>query len=472
MAVDTKQIQWEQNFKTWQLMRDVLSSNVAKYVPMLEGQTKEEWQAYTARPAFFNATQRTSDALLGLIFSKHAELTDNAELQKIYDNITLDDDTIEDFAKAITKEVLAVGRGGVLIDMPSIDRSQFSASQIEAMNLRAYARLYKAENIINWRYTNVNGIQYLSLLVLEETFEYQGNDEFSVEIGTRWRVLDLFEGRYRQRIYVKQKDTTSLEAEILPMANGKPITYIPFVFFGVNELKGNVETPPLLDLAKVNLSHFKNDVDLEHGAHFTALPTPCISGYNADPSAPAIKIGSTAFLTFNDPNAKAYYMEFSGDGLNTIQNIIALKEKRMAVLGARLLLDEKKTAEATETVAMRSSGERAVLINIAITISSGMKRVLQIIAEWENIKQEIVYNLNTDYNLSTLDAQLLAQIMAGVQSSTIPLQVLYHNMKEGELIPDDMDYETYQSNIETATPQMSVNTNTRVSQALKDKLGV
>lgn len=462
MAVDSKHINYTNNLANWQLMRDVLSSNVAKYVPMLEGQTKDEWQAYTSRPAFFNATQRTLDALLGLIFSKQAELTDSTELQKIYNNITLDDDTIEDFSKTITKEILAVGRCGVLIDMPSIDRSQFSASQIEAMNLRAYARLYKAENIINWRYTNVNGIQYLSLLVLEETFEYQGNDEFSVEIGTRWRVLDLFEGRYRQRIYVKQKDTTSLEAEILPVANGKPISYIPFVFFGVNELKGSVEMPPLLDLAKVNLSHFKNDVDLEHGAHFTALPTPCISGYNAGPSAPAIKIGSTSFLTFSDPSAKAYYMEFSGDGLNTIQNIIALKEKRMAVLGARLLLDEKKTAEATETVAMRSSGERAVLINIALTISSGMKKVLEIIAELENIKQEIVYNLNTDYNLNTIDAQLLAQIMAGVQSGTIPMEVLYHNMKNGELIPDDMDYETYQSNIETAPPALSVNARTIV----------
>ena len=154
-------------------------------------------------------------------------------------------------------------------------------------------------------------------------------------------------------------------------------------------------------------------------------------------------------------------MEFSGDGLGTIQNIIALKEKRMAVLGARLLLDEKKTAEATETVAMRSSGERAVLINIALTLSSGLKKVLSIIAEWENINQEIVYNLNTDYNLSTMDAQLLAQIMAGVQGGTIPPQVLYHNMKNGELIPDEMDYEMFQANIETATPQLSVKTLTK-----------
>jgi hypothetical protein len=469
MAVNNKHIQYTSNKDDWQMMRDVISSNVGGYVPKLEGQSTAEFEAYVARPAFFNATTRTLDALLGLIYSKEPEITDSTELNRIYENITLDDDTLEDFSKMVSKEVLSVGRCGVLIDMPSIDRSQFSASQIESMNLRTYARLYKTENIINWRYTNVNGIQYLSLLVLEESFEYQDGDEFTTKIGTQWRVLDLFEGRYRQRIYIQNNKDIIFSGEVLPVANGNPISYIPFVFFGVNELKGIVEAPPLLDLAKVNLSHFKNDVDLEHGAHFTALPTPCISGYSADANAPAIKIGSTSFLTFDNPQAKAYYLEFTGGGLTTIQSIIASKEKRMAVLGARLLLDEKKTAEATETVAMRSSGERAVLVNISKTISSGIKKVLEIIAEWENIKQEIVYNLNTDYNLNTIDPQLLAQIMGGVQSGTIPMEVLFHNMKEGELIPDDMDFETYQSNIETATPQMSVSSNTK---ALMTKLGM
>lgn len=457
MSVNTQHKDYQANLSTWKLMRDVISSNVTSYVPKLEGQSTDEFKAYVNRPAFFNATSRTLEALLGLIFSKPAEVTDSTELNKIYENITLDDDTLEDFSKSIAKEVLTVGRCGVLVDLPSIDRSQFSASQIEAMNLRAYARLYTTENIINWRYETVNGINFLSLVVLQETYEYINGDEFSVETGTRWRVLDLVEGRYRQRIYTQNKDSSfSFDAEYYPVANGKPITYIPFTFFGVNELKGKIEQPPLLDMAKVNISHFKNDVDLEHGAHFTALPTPCISGYSGQQNE-VIKIGSSSFLTFDNPQAKAYYMEFSGDGLGTIQDIIALKEKRMAVLGARLLLDEKKTAEATETVAMRSSGERAVLINIALTLSSGLKKVLSIIAEWENIKQEIVYNLNTDYNLSTMDAQLLAQIIAGVQGGTIPPQVLYHNMKNGELIPDEMDYEMFQANIETATPQLSVN---------------
>ena len=162
---------------------------------------KKEFKAYVNRPSFFNATSRTLEALLGLIFSKNAEVTDSPELNKIYESITLDDDTLEDFAKSIAKDVLTVGRCGVLVDLPSIDRSQFSASQIEAMNLRAYARLYTTENVINWRYETVNGINFLSLVVLQETYEYINGDEFSVDVGTRWRVLDLVEGRYRQRIY-------------------------------------------------------------------------------------------------------------------------------------------------------------------------------------------------------------------------------------------------------------------------------
>ena len=70
MSVNTQHAQYKSNLSTWKLMRDVISSNVTSYVPKLEGQSQEEFKAYVNRPAFFNATSRTLEALLGLIFSK------------------------------------------------------------------------------------------------------------------------------------------------------------------------------------------------------------------------------------------------------------------------------------------------------------------------------------------------------------------------------------------------------------------
>ena len=103
---------------------------------------------------------------------------------------------------------------------------------------------------------------------------------------------------------------------------------------------------------------------------------------------------------------------------------------------------------------------------------------MQIIAEWENVSGEVIYNLNTDYNLNTMDAQLLAQLMAGVQGGTIPASVLFYNMQQGELIEEGMEYEEFQAGIETAPPTLSVtngkttDTNTSLLSTLRAKLGV
>lgn len=461
MSVQNKHKQYVKFSSKWKKVRDCIEGEVKEYVPRLSGQNNDEFKAYVERPSFFNATSRTLDTLSGLIHSKKAEITIPSTLNKTKENITLEDDTLEDFSKQLTEEVLAVGRVGILVDMPNIDRSQFSQAQAEAMNLRPYSRIYKAESIINWDSITVNGISTLSLVVLEEHYTAPTDDEFTKEDKIRYRVLDLFEGVYRQRIFeVVNKEYTQV-GEVVPNVKQNNINYIPFIFIGGKDLKTDCDKPPLMDLVEVNISHFKNEVDLEHGCHFTALPTPYISGYQGDKNE-VIKIGSTNILTFSDPSAKAAYLEFNGNGLGTLENRAATKEKRMAVLGARLLLDEKKTAEATETVAMRSSGERSVLMNIATNISSGVTKILEIIAEWEGIKQSVIYNLNTDYNLNTMDAQLLAQLMAGVQGGTIPAKVLFYNMQQGELIEEGMDLEEFQAGIETAPPQMSVNARTTV----------
>ena len=77
-----------------------------------------------------------------------------------------------------------------------------------------------------------------------------------------------------------------------------------------------------------------------------------------------------------------------------------------------------------------------------------------------------------------MDAQLLAQLMAGVQGGTIPASVLFYNMQQGELIEEGMDFEEFQAGIETAAPTLSVkdgktaDTNTSLLSTLRAKLGV
>ena len=459
MAVNEKHPEYLKNLTKWQLMRDALAGEVAKekYVPKLSDQEAEEYSAYVGRAEFYNATARTQVALTGLLFAKPPKVELPEALKTIGENISLDDDSLEALAKNIADECLSVGRCGVLVDLPSVEKSDYSKLEAERLNLRAYATLYKAENIINWKTTKINGSNVTSLVVLAETYAEPTNDEFVEKIKTRYRVLDLHDGYYRQRVFSETKaGNFEVVSEIYPSANGQKLEYLPFTFFNVNDLKTSVEKPPLLDLAKVNISHFRSEVDLEHGTHFTALPTPYVTGYQGE-SSEKLKIGSTAVWVINDPSAKVGFLEFSGAGLSTLENRIAVKEKRMSILGARLLLDEKKTAEATETLQMRKSGENAVLTSVASTISEGIVSFLKDIAFFENIVGEnLIYEINTDYNLTMIEPQLLAQIIAGIQSRDIPNEVLYDALLKGELMPKTIQsYEDYQAKLEQAAPQVT-----------------
>lgn len=459
MAVNAKHPEYSKNLTKWQLMRDALAGEVAKekYVPKLSDQEAEEYSAYVGRAEFYNATARTQVALTGLLFAKPPKVELPEVLKTIAENVSLDDDTLEALAKNIADECLSVGRCGVLVDLPSVEKADYSKLEAERLNLRAYATLYKAENIINWKTTKINGSNVTSLVVLAETYAEPTDDEFVDKIKTRYRVLDLHEGYYRQRVFSETKaGNFEVVSEIYPSANGRKLEYLPFTFFNVNDLKTSVEKPPLLDLAKVNISHFRSEVDLEHGTHFTALPTPYVTGYQGETEG-KLKIGSTAVWAINSPDAKVGFLEFSGAGLSTLENRIAVKEKRMSILGARLLLDEKKTAEATETLQMRKSGENAVLTSVASTISEGIVSFLKDIAFFENIAGEnLIYEINTDYNLTMIEPQLLAQIIAGIQSGDIPNEVLYDALLKGELMPETIQsYEDYQAKLEQAAPQVT-----------------
>jgi hypothetical protein len=88
-----------------------------------------------------------------------------------------------------------------------------------------------------------------------------------------------------------------------------------------------MQDPPILDLVNLNLAHYLINADYQHGCHFTGLPTPVVSGYEAKENE-KLYIGSAVAWVFPNPEAKATYLEFTGQGLG------ALGEKPRSQRGA------------------------------------------------------------------------------------------------------------------------------------------
>ena len=446
MSVDTKNSEYNKYYETWERCehaaqgQDEIHEYGVKFLPRLSGQTDQEYYAYKQRALYFNATARTIDGLTGMLFMKPETIEAPAAMDSIIADVTTSGLSLHQFAEMVAEHVITIGRCGVLVDYPSIT-SAITLAQAQAQGSRPYATLYDAESIINWKTGRINNVQHLTLVVLEEEYEIEG-DEFESKCEPQWRVLDLIEGFYRQRLFRKdKKGAFVLTEELYPQTNGALLTKIPFEFFGVRDNSPSIDKPPLLDLIDVNLSHYRTTADYEHGLHFTGLPTPVVTGYYSDDQSAQLKIGSGTAWLLPDPQSKAFYLEFTGQGLGELREALRAKETMMAVLGARILAPEKRAAEAAQTASIHRSSENSVLASIAQSISIGLTNVMVLLRDWSGTAGDVSVELNRDFIPNSMSAQDVDSLVKSWQSGAISHQTLFSNLVSGDVIAQDISFD-------------------------------
>jgi len=422
-----------------------------KYLPKLAGELPEDYEKRKNRTSFFNATWRTIAALRGMLLRKPPTVETPAAIEPYLDDVDMAGTSLYAFAQDVIEDCLITGRIGVLVDHPPAPDTGMTVAQAEAYGMRPKLCAYDADEIINWKMSRINNAMQLSLVVLEESAPLQG-DEFAHECEDRYRVLDLIDGVYRQRVFrINERGDDELIEEFHPMMNGKTMGFIPFVFIGADESGADCEVPPLMDLVDMNLKHYAVSADYEHACHYSGLPTLFVTGHCPNDTDPAIYIGGPSANCLPDPQAKAYFVETQGD-FPALRTNLEDKKAQMAVLGARMLEGQHKGVESAETVARRTSGEQSLLSAMAMTISGGIERCLEIMAMWSNAPGTVRFELNRDFTPVGMTFQDLSARVAAWQSGAISHQELYAQLVQGEVIAQDATFEEMQAQIGDTAP--------------------
>jgi len=479
----------------WNRARDVMAGEDAikaagiRYLSKLDSQTEEEYSAYKSRASFFNATARTAEVYLGLIFRRPPFIKlpdDSSALAKAMEEFVNDTDMLGSplpaYAKSVVNEIITVGRAGTLIDWE------------DTVENRVYASLYRAEQIINWRVERINGRNVPTMVVLAESNvdlatgkTTENEDEFVHEATEQIRVLklvpagssgepldaargpralpgkrdyecvveiwrsnvDLAKGQ-KPKVGLPKgssgKDKWELAETRTPKRLGKPLPMIPFVFHGSQHSLPAIEKLPLADIITVNLDHYRLDADYKHGVHFTALPTAWVSGF--DKSA-TLRIGaSTAWVT-DTPGATAGFLEFKGQGLETFERAMNRDERLMAVLGSRLLEDQKKVGETATAIELRQSGENSILGNIALNVGASLTQVMRWAYWWNSTEampdditnEQVLIELNTDFSTKGLASQDIQAIVGAWQAGAISRDTMTELFRRGEVLPEGRSME-------------------------------
>lgn len=487
MPVDTKHPEYTKWLPRWQRCRDVAEGEDAvkeagtQYLPKLPGQSDKDYADYKKRALFFPATGRTVQGLRGLVFRKAPVSELPPKIAELAKDITQAGQSLEELAKHTTDEVITTARMGLLVEFPAPPEAEGELSQQDAerLGLRPYLAVYRPEDVINWRTERIGSAVVLSLVVLREDAPAPGRDAFSHDTEERLRVLDLVSTAsgvdssadssaivYRQREFRKAeaKGTDGGPAEewqqvgpdVYPRMNGAPISYIPFRFVDPVDGTPAVKKPPILDLVNMNLSHYFTGAELEHGRLFAGSPTPVFCGtfLSEDGSDVAeVKLGAAEGVHLA-AGGEAKYLEFTGQGLQSLETADHDKREMMAILGARILAPERRAVEAAETAAIHRASENSVLADIAGSVSSALTWCLEVMRDWLGESGEIVYELNTDYFPVPISGADLQAVVGAWQGGAMAYPDLVRVLKRGEVIDEDRSAEDILADIAAEGPRL------------------
>lgn len=299
MPIDTPHPEYESMSERWRRCRDCAAGSDAvkdagtTYLPRPEGMDRlgNSYDSYKSRALFYNSFSRTVDGLAGMVFQKSPDVSVPPRFEKWLEDVTSTDQSMVGVALDVVREILVVGRCGLLVDW----------SNTGATGNDPYIVPIFAENLVSWHTESRGGNNILTRAVIRETvMEIDPDDESKIKLGARYRELALSkEGVYRVRIWTRLPrshvistvgDVWEPTVWIVPQRLDEPLGFIPLTIVNAASLGAPISRPPLLDLADVNLSHYRTSADREHSLFWVSQPTAWTAGATGDNP---LRIGSS-----------------------------------------------------------------------------------------------------------------------------------------------------------------------------------
>ena len=405
----------------------VVKEKGGRYTPPLDGHNSDQHTKYVAFGILYNALSRTRQGLKGAILRKPIDIQFPESQKKILDDIMQNGASFNDLTRDICDAVLGYGNVGALVD---IDEKE-----------QPYVSLYDAPNILKASKTGDKQEVLLKEMIARPKVD--APDE--MELIEQRRKLKLVNGALVVTVYQKNNDTSDddftpiastpkIPNPRMPKYKGKLLDFIPFTFFGASSNVPEPSRPPLLDLLNILKGHWRLTVAYQYGLHFAALPTPCFAGFEFK-EGQKISLGPGAVHFSADPGAKSWFMQTGGQGLADIEKGLDRLEKQMAIVGARLLEEQRSGVEAAETVRLRSSGDSATLADVAGNIENGLTDVLKNIGFWLGvIEADCQVAVNKDFVSSRLSPQDITALLQAVQAGKMSEETFIWNLQQGEVL--------------------------------------
>lgn len=429
MSVSTPHPDYQAFSIDWRTMRDAIEGADAvrargtEYLPMPSGfkaqpdQGLAMYKAYGTRAQFPDLLNPAIGAMVGVIHQSEFQITLPDSMDWLWEEATQDGMSLEAFHRRITRELLEVGRYGLLVEAPAEGGDPYLAG-------------YTAEAIINWSPER-------DMFVLDESGRVR--DGFAWKDEKRFRALLLEDGRYVQREYVGAEIETG--RDVTPTARGaRALPDIPFVVMSARDVTVEPERPPLIGVARAALAIYRLDADYRHQLYMSGQETLVIVNGDA-PEA----VGAGVVLAMQGGEGvtpDAFYVGPSGTGIDAHRT--AIEDDRIAAgkAGAQLFDDTQRTQESGDARKLRFSAETASLISIAQASAAGLEKALRFMAQMVGANEnDVVVKPPANLLTTPMSPQDIAAITQAWKDGVLSYETIYSVLQRGQVASIERDAE-------------------------------
>lgn len=435
-SVKTPHRQYQYHCDKWQRIRHAISGDLVRYlrdVGSIESDRKygdARQVAYEDGAICYNFTKRTLSGMVGAVMRKNPEQIIPDSMEYLLKNCDGSGVGLWQHAQDTLMEVDSIGRGGLLVDAPDVQAA--TMAEQNAGKLNPVIAFYTAENIINWKLERKGSSNALVMVVLREELEYVEDDnEFVVKYGHQYRVLDIVDGKYRQRLFKFSEGGGEVErvVDIYPQLGNVPVDEIPFTFIGASNNDSTIDDAPLLPLVDLQIGHFRNSADSEENTFVTGQVMLTISpGDSMTPQVwqeqnpDGVKFGARCGINLGSGGSASLLQASASTAAR--QGMLD-KEQQAIQIGAQLITPTQQIT--AESARLQRGADTSVMATISNNVSEAYTRALKWVAGMMRIPEgtEIEFKLNTEFFLQQMTAQDRAAWMADINAGYLPVTAYY-----------------------------------------------
>lgn len=377
-----------------------------KYLPKEPAEEQEDYQARRDRSTLTNVFKKTINGYAGRIFDEPARIDSAPAFAGFVENVDYEGRDFHRFVYDLSRYTLKDGLRFILIDAPSTRTDEAEEGDAPVIQtprdekiagIRPYWVEIDVRAVRGVETEIINGQITITQFRMEEIVsEPDPEDEFKNIDIVQMRVIEP----NQVRLYRKADGADNW---VLADTIATSINYVPVVPVFGDRVSYMKATPPLLDIAWLNVEHWQKGSDQSNILHVARVPILHWAGYGAakDENGKEIDIviGPNSMAKSANENAKLEYVEHSGKGIEAGRQDLQDIEKRMIALGGEFVLRrEGSGVTATENV-IDESGDLSELEAFAYNLIDSLTNAMVMTADMMNIQFDGEVFVNTDIGI-------------------------------------------------------------------------